>query len=228
MGNIQDTGITVPENWRDYPGNSGQIHRKPGRRQRGAIRSLAVPHPVCQTVGMRKKPGRKIVKGLFCAGVALSAVLCAPCASAKDEVVSADTKNLTVSSKVEGNVLAGGYTTDETVSGNKITIVSGAEIATYTDASGEHGGYEYGGLSRNGAVTDNCVEMTGGAVTKNLLGGYSAGSGAVSNNTVTLSDGEVSGGVYGGQSTGSGAVNSNTVTSLMAVMSINVDFFLIF
>lgn len=161
---------------------------------------------------MRKNPGRKIVKGLFCAGVALSAVLCAPCASAKDEVVSADTKNLTVSSKVEGKVLAGGYTTDETVSGNKITIVSGAEIATYTDASGEHGGYVYGGLSRNGAVTDNCVEMTGGAVTKNLLGGYSAGSGAVSNNTVTLSDGEVSGGVYGGQSTGSGAVNSNTVT----------------
>ena len=159
---------------------------------------------------MRKKPGRKIVKGLFCAGVALSAVLCAPCASAKDEVVSADTKNLTVSSKVEGNVLAGGYTTDETVSGNKITIVSGAEIATYTDASGEHGGYVYGGLSRNGAVTDNCVEMTGGAVTKNLLGGYSAGSGAVNSNTVTINGGSVASGIRGGQSAG-GAVTGNTI-----------------
>lgn len=159
---------------------------------------------------MRKKPGRKIVKGLFCAGVALSAVLCAPCASAKDEVVSADTKNLTVSSKVEGNVLAGGYTTDETVSGNKITIVSGAEIATYTDASGEHGGYVYGGLSRNGAVTDNCVEMTGGAVTKNLLGGYSAGSGAVNSNTVTINGGSVLDGIRGGQSAG-GAVTGNTI-----------------
>ena len=135
---------------------------------------------------MRKKPGRKIVKGLFCAGVALSAVLCAPCASAKDEVVSADTKNLTVSSKVEGNVLAGGYTTDETVSGNKITIVSGAEIATYTDASGEHGGYVYGGQSTgSGAVNSNTVTINGGSVASGIRGGQSAG-GAVTGNTINL------------------------------------------
>ena len=159
---------------------------------------------------MRKKPGRKIVKGLFCAGVALSAVLCAPCASAKDEVVSADTKNLTVSSKVEGNVLAGGYTTDETVSGNKITIVSGAEIATYTDASGEHGGYVYGGQSTgSGAVNSNTVTINGGSVASGIRGGQSAG-GAVTGNTIDLNGGTVAGRIYAGYSN-NGTVTSNTI-----------------
>ena len=159
---------------------------------------------------MRKKPGRKIVKGLFCAGVALSAVLCAPCASAKDEVVSADTKNLTVSSKVEGNVLAGGYTTDETVSGNKITIVSGAEIATYTDASGEHGGYVYGGQSTgSGAVNSNTVTINGGSVLDGIRGGQSAG-GAVTGNTIDLNGGQVAGKAYAGYSN-NGTVTGNTI-----------------
>ena len=159
---------------------------------------------------MRKKPGRKIVKGLFCAGVALSAVLCAPCASAKDEVVSADTKNLTVSSKVEGNVLAGGYTTDETVSGNKITIVSGAEIATYTDASGEHGGYVYGGQSTgSGAVNSNTVTINGGSVASGIRGGQSAG-GAVTGNTIDLNGGQVAGKAYAGYSN-NGTVTGNTI-----------------
>ena len=159
---------------------------------------------------MRKKPGRKIVKGLFCAGVALSAVLCAPCASAKDEVVSADTKNLTVSSKVEDNVLAGGYTTDETVSGNKITIVSGAEIATYTDASGEHGGYVYGGQSTgSGAVNSNTVTINGGSVASGIRGGQSAG-GAVTGNTIDLNGGTVAGRIYAGYSN-NGTVTSNTI-----------------
>ena len=159
---------------------------------------------------MRKNPGRKIVKGLFCAGVALSAVLCAPCASAKDEVVSADTKNLTVSSKVEGNVLAGGYTTDETVSGNKITIVSGAEIATYTDASGEHGGYVYGGQSTgSGAVNSNTVTINGGSVASGIRGGQSAG-GAVTGNTIDLNGGQVAGKAYAGYSN-NGTVTGNTI-----------------
>ena len=159
---------------------------------------------------MRKKPGRKIVKGLFCAGVALSAVLCAPCASAKDEVVSADTKNLTVSSKVEGNVLAGGYTTDETVSGNKITIVSGAEIATYTDASGEHGGYVYGGQSTgSGAVNSNTVTINGGSVLDGIRGGQSAG-GAVTGNTIDLNGGQVAGKAYAGYSN-NGTITGNTI-----------------
>ena len=167
---------------------------------------------------MRKKPGRKIVKGLFCAGVALSAVLCAPCASAKDEVVSADTKNLTVSSKVEGNVLAGGYTTDETVSGNKITIVSGAEIATYTDASGEHGGYVYGGQSTgSGAVNSNTVTINGGSVASGIRGGQSAG-GAVTGNTINLNGkngqtGEIDiteAWLYGSNATATGQ-NNNTL-----------------
>ena len=159
---------------------------------------------------MRKNPGRKIVKGLFCAGVALSAVLCAPCASAKDEVVSADTKNLTVSSKVEGNVLAGGYTTDETVSGNKITIVSGAEIATYTDASGEHGGYVYGGQSTgSGAVNSNTVTINGGNVASGIRGGQSAG-GTVTGNTIDLNGGTVAGRIYAGYSN-NGTVTSNTI-----------------
>ena len=163
---------------------------------------------------MRKKPGRKIVKGLFCAGVALSAVLCAPCASAKDEVVSADTKNLTVSSKVEGNVLAGGYTTDETVSGNKITIVSGAEIATYTDASGEHGGYVYGGQSTgSGAVNSNTVTINGGSVASGIRGGQSAG-GAVTGNTINLNGANgidiTKAWLYGSNATATGQ-NNNTL-----------------
>ena len=126
--------------------------------------------PVSRQLQAEETPGRKIVKGLFCAGVALSAVLCAPCASAEDMVVSAD-KKLTVNSEVQGNVLAGGYNTDETVSGNTIIIASDAEITTYTDDGKEYGGYVYGGFSKNGAVTDNSVEMTGGSVARNLLGG---------------------------------------------------------
>lgn len=172
--------------------------------------AAAGENPASRKPLVEETPGRKIVKGLFCAGVALSAVLCAPCASAKDEVVSADTKNLTVSSKVEGNVLAGGYTTDETVSGNKITIVSGAEIATYTDASGEHGGYVYGGQSTgSGAVNSNTVTINGGSVASGIRGGQSAG-GAVTGNTIDLNGGQVAGKAYAGYSN-NGTVTGNTI-----------------
>ena len=100
--------------------------------------AAAGENPASRKPLVEETTGRKIVKGLFCAGVALSAVLCAPCASAEDRVVPADTKSQTVKSKVEGNVQAGGYSADELVSGNTITIVFGAEITTYTDTSGKN------------------------------------------------------------------------------------------
>ncbi len=118
--------------------------------------AAAGENPASRKPPVEETPGRKIVKGLFCAGVALSAALFSGPVWSDDVFIGPSNGNIKIDKKIEGNVLAGGYETDETVvSGNTITIESGAEITTNEEG---HGGRVYGGRNK-GDVTDNLQQQ---------------------------------------------------------------------
>ena len=164
--------------------------------------------------------GRKIVKGLFCAGVALSAILCAPHVSAAS-VYADQTKKITVGTgesygTVNGDVYGGhgseNASESDSVSGYTVEIKEGAVVEKVNPS---YGGSVLGGFigqSNDGrAITENTVEMTGGTVGRSIHGGYSLGNGVVRNNTVDIKGGQVTETVHGGYSNGSGNVTENKV-----------------
>ena len=151
--------------------------------------------------------GRKIVKGLFCAGVSLSAALFS--GPVWSDWYLEPGKEHTVDHEFTGNVMVGNWNNDTDVSESKITIESGANIKRGEDTQNPKGGDVYGGFS-SANVTKNTVEMTGGIVGHDVFGGVSSGNGNVSNNTVTINGGSVLNGIRGGQSAG-GTVTGNTI-----------------
>ena len=165
--------------------------------------------------------GRKIVKGLFCAGVALSAILCAPHVSAASVYADQQTKKITVGTgesygTVNGDVYGGhgseNASESDSVSGYTVEIKEGAVVEKVNPS---YGGSVLGGFigqSNDGrAITENTVEMTGGTVGRSIHGGYSLGNGVVRNNTVDIKGGQVTETVHGGYSNGSGNVTENKV-----------------
>ena len=74
--------------------------------------AAAGENPASRKPPVEETPGRKIVKGLFCAGVALSAILCAPHVSAASVYADQQTKKITVGTgesygTVNGDVYGG-------------------------------------------------------------------------------------------------------------------------
>ncbi|MCF0115283.1 MAG: hypothetical protein HUJ56_08020, partial [Erysipelotrichaceae bacterium] len=122
----------------------------------------------------------------------------------------------------------GGFSKDEDVSGNKVTI-DGATVGK-EDGYGRakidevyfYYGSVYGGLSVNGSVTKNKVEITDGTVRGDVYGGYSDNSSA-NDNEVEMNGGTVEGYVQGGYSYSNDATN-NKITVTGGNLSSNYGF----
>jgi len=103
-----------------------------------------------------------------------------------------------------GNSPDGTFTSldNTSLTGNTLNIVDGASIASNRHA--------YGALGINADVTGNTVNMTGGSVGGDVIGGSVSSADAVRNNKVFISGGTVGGTVIGGGGW-NGAVTGNEV-----------------